>query len=150
MYRTILVCVLCLQLLLSSALAQDTGEYPGVVSVATYRPVTADSVCGASGSEQYCQFTTDAAASLLPNCIEATCNNTCPFSSSSPSPFRLAEVGVSGAGVTPATGREGNGSTALRFENSFIDVPAGVVPALTEFGFSFAAWINREESTSRG
>ena len=150
MYRTTLLCALCLQLLLSSVLAQDTGEYPGVASVATYRPVTADSVCGASGAEQYCQFTSDAEASLLPNCMEATCNNTCPFSSSSPSPFRLAEVGVSGEGVTPAPGRKGNEGTALRFENSFIEVPAVFVPALTEYGFSFAAWINMEEGTSRG
>ena len=150
MYRTTLLCTLCLRLLLSSVLAQDTGEYPSVASVAAYRPVSADSVCGAGGSEQYCQFTSDAAASLLPNCIEATCNNTCPFSSPSPSPFRLAEVGVSGAGVTPAPGREGNGSTALRFESSFIDVPAERVPALTDYGFSFAAWINREEGASRG
>ena len=147
---TLLLCALCLQLLLGLASAQQTGEYPGVASVATYRPVTADSVCGANGPEQYCQYTTDSIASLLPNCIEAICDNTCQFSILSPTPFLPAEVGVRGAGVTPSQGRDGSGNTALRFQGSSIEVAAGLVPLLTDNGFTFAAWINSDEGASRG
>ena len=147
---TLLLAVFALEFLPSPAHSQQTGAYPSVASVATYRPVTADSVCGANGPEPYCQYTTDAEASfgLLPNCIEATCDNTCPHATESPDPFRPSTVGTLGSGVTPAQGREGGENTAFQFESSFIEVAAELVPPLTANGFSFAAWINRDQDTS--
>ena len=146
-----LLLVLALEFLPSPAHSQQTGAYPSVASVATYRPVTADSVCGANGPEQYCQYTNDADAffGLLPTCIEATCDNTCPHATESPDPFRLAAVGTLGSGVTPARGRGGE-NTAFRFESSSIEVAAELVPALTANGFSFATWINSDPNTSGG
>lgn len=144
-----------LLLCLSPAQPLQTGEYPPVASVATYRPAIADSVCGADGPEQYCQFTTNTALSpslgLLPSCLEATCDNTCPHAAASPIPFRPAAEGVRGSGITLAQGREPGGArTALRFENSFVEVPASQVPELGTNGFSFAAWINIEDDSNRG
>ena len=149
-----LLCAVFLHLCLSPAHAQQ-GEYPAVESVAAYRPVVADSVCGADGPEQYCQFTTDNVDSpslgLLPTCIEATCDNTCPHAAASPNPFRPAAEGMRGSGVTSAPGRDPEGtSTALRFENSFIEVPTEQVPQISANGFSFAAWINRDDDSNRG
>ena len=151
----LLLPALFLQLLFSPSHSQQTGAYPSVSSVATYRPVTADSVCGADGPEQYCQYTNDAtpypSLGLLPTCIAATCDNTCPHAATSPDGFDLASAGSLGPGVTPAQGREGGGNMALRFQSSFVEVPASNVPALSELGFTFAAWINRDPSSnSRG
>ena len=158
-HRTTLLLAFLFQLLLimnptHSQLLQ-TGEYPAVASVATYKPVTADSVCGADGPEQYCKYTTSTSVSpslgLLPTCIEATCDNTCPHSTSSPDPFRPAAVGTLGADVTRAQGREGEGDTAFQFESSSIEVAAGLVPTVgATDGFSFAAWINRDSGSSKG
>ena len=145
---------LYLQLLVSPSHSQQTGAYPPVDSVATYRPVTSDSVCGANGPEQYCQYTTDTSTSslgLLPSCILATCDNACPHSTTSPTGFNLATAGTLGAGVTQVQGREGVEGAAFRFQNSFIEVTANRVPELGENGFTFAAWINRDASSnSRG
>lgn len=151
----LLALALYLQLLVSPSHSQQTGAYPPVDSVATYRPVTADSVCGANGPEQYCQYTTDTAASpslgLLPSCIMATCDNTCPHATTSPSGFNLAAAGTLGAGVTQVQGREGVEVTAFRFQSSSIEVAANNVPGLGENGFTFVAWINRDSSSnSRG
>ena len=151
--RHLLVLVL-LQLVSSPSHSQQTGAYPSVTSVATYRPVTADSVCGADGPEQYCQYTSDSAASsslgLLPTCIEATCDNTCPHSTASPEPLRPASAGTLGPGVIRVQGREEGETTAFRFQRSSIEVSASFVPALGENGFTFAAWINRDAASSRG
>ena len=154
-YKLLLATAIFLQSLLSPSHSQQTGAYPSVASVATYRPVTADSVCGSDGPEQYCQYTTDADISpsfgLLPSCIEATCDNTCPHSASSPAGFRPAAAGTLGSGVAAAPGREGGEeNTAFRFQSSSIQVPASSVPLLDENGFTFAAWINRDSDSSRG
>lgn len=155
-YRTrMLLAFVLLHCLPSPAHPQQTGAYPNVASVATYRPVTANSVCGANGPEQYCQFTTDTSVSpslgLLPSCAEATCDNTCPHSATSPEAFRPAAVGTLGSGVTRTPGRAGGEeNTAFLFESSSIEVAADQVPALSENGFSFATWINRSSSSSRG
>lgn len=150
-HRTRMLVVFVLLFLPSPAHPQQTGAYPSVASVATYRPVTANSVCGANGPEQYCQYTTDTAVSpslgLLPSCVEATCDNTCPHSATSPVAFRPAAVGTLGSGVTRVPGRAGE-NTAFLFESSSIEVAADQVPALSENGFSFATWINRRSSNS--
>ena len=153
-YKKLLSAMFLLQFLLSPSHSQQTGAYPSVASVATYRPVTADSVCGSDGPEQYCRYTDDTAVSpslgLLPSCIEATCNNTCSHSDSSPAGFQPAAAGTLGSGVTAALGRESGEQTAFRFQSSSIQVPASAVPLLSENGFSFAAWINRESNGIRG
>ena len=152
-YRLLLV--LLLQLLASPSHSQQTGAYPSVASVATYKPVTADSVCGANGPEQYCKYTSDTAVSpslgLLPSCIEARCDNTCPHSTTSPDPFRPASAGTLRSGVTQVEGRGGD-ATAFQFESSSIEVAANVVPALgaPDDGFTFATWINRNPDSNRG
>ena len=155
MYKTLLGTLFLLHLLLSPSHSQQTGAYPSVASVATYRPVAADSVCGSNGPEQYCRYTTDRVVSptlgLEPSCIEATCDNTCPHSFASPTAFRPAAAGTAGPGVTAAPGREGEEQTAFRFQSSSIEVPADAVPLLSENGFTFAAWINRGSgSIARG
>ena len=151
-YTKLLAAVIFLQFLLSPSHSQQTGAYPSVASVATYRPVTADSLCGSNGPEQYCQYTTDTVVSqslgLLPSCIEATCDNTCPHSDSSPAGFRLAAAGTLGSGVTAALGRESGEQTAFRFQSSSVEVPASALPLLSDNGFTFAAWINRESSSN--
>lgn len=124
------------------------GEYPSPTSVATYRPVTASSVCGANGAENYCRYTTDAAASLAPQCISTVCNNTCPFSSSSPPPIQIATLGTFSAGVTTTNGRPGTATGALRFVNSSINVSETLLPIVDGRGFSFAAWINQDEGNT--
>ena len=124
------------------------GEYPSPTSVATYRPVTASSICGANGAENYCRYTTDATASLAPNCMSTVCNNTCPFSSSSPPPIQIATLGTLGAGVTTTNGRPGTATGALRFVNSSINVSETLLPIVDGRGFSFAAWINQDEENT--
>ena len=154
--KTLLAAALVLHSLVSpSHSQQQTGAYPSVASVATYRPVFADSVCGSDGPEQYCRYTSDAAVSpslgLLPSCIPATCDNTCPHSSSSPIGSPLAEAGTLGSGVTAAQGRRvDEENSAFRFQSSSIEVPAAAVPLLGEQGFTFAAWINRDPDSNRG
>ena len=120
------------------------GEYPSIASVATYRPVTASSVCGANGAEAFCSYTTDAAASLEPNCMGDICNNTCPHSSSSPPPVSISTLGTFGPGVTTAEGRPGSPGGALRFNSSFVAISPSLVPLLGDRGFSFSAWIRQE------
>ena len=137
-----------LQAELGTAQTPVPGEYPPIGIVATFRPVTATSVCGASGPEDYCSYTEDNEASLAPNCILATCDNTCPHSSTSPPPTLLATLGTFGPGVSTAEGRPGSSGTALSFNSSFVAVPAALVPPLGDSGFSFTAWIRQEEGNT--
>lgn len=124
------------------------GEYPPISGVAAFRPVTASSVCGSGGAEGYCGYTIDDSASLAPNCIETVCNNTCPHASSSPPPVSLATLGTFGPGVTTTEGRPGSTADALRFESSFVSIPASAVPLVGDRGFSFAAWIRQDEGNA--
>lgn len=140
----VLLTLLALMVPLRPAGAQVLGEYPDPQSLATYRPVTATSVCGPDGPEDYCAYTSDAAGSLAPNCILQVCDNTCPHASASPLPTQLASLG-SFVGVTTEAGRPGSTGQALRFNSSFVEVDAAFVPALGDDGFSFAAWIRQEE-----
>ena len=120
------------------------GEYPPIRSVASYRPVTSTSVCGVNNAEDFCRYTRDTVASLAPNCMRETCNNTCPFSSTSPSATRIAVLGTRGSGVSTTEGRPDSSTGALQFQNSFISVPGAQVPTVGDHGFSFVAWINQE------
>ena len=121
------------------------GEYPQISSVATYRPVTATSTCGVNGAETYCRFTSDSTASLAPNCISEVCNNTCPHSSSSPTPTPIATLGSLGSGVVATQGRPESSTGALDFTNSSIIVLAARVPLVGNQGLSFSAWINQDQ-----
>jgi hypothetical protein len=122
------------------------GEYPTISALSTLRPVESTSVCGEGGPESYCVYTTDPAASLLPNCMQLECNNTCPFSSASPSLLDLAALsGSFGDGVSATAGRPGSSSQALRFQNSSISIPVASVPAITSNTFSFASWVNQDQ-----
>ena len=123
---------------------QITGSYPAFTSVATFRPVTATSECGGEGIENICEFTTAAAESLDPNCIEAVCDGSCPFGSVSPVAIPLATLGTFGNGVSTVQGRPSSTTNALRFDNSSITVPSSRVSQLTDAGFSFAVWINQD------
>lgn len=143
-----------LLLLLASLVAQEScvwgqtvqGEYPSISALSTFRPVQSSSVCGEGGPESYCVYTTDSAASLLPNCMQLQCNNTCPFSSASPLPLDLAALsGSIGSGISATQGRPGSSSQALRFQNSSISIPAASVPTITGNGFSFTSWINQDQ-----
>lgn len=122
------------------------GEYPSISALSTFRPVESSSVCGEGGPENYCVYTTDSVASLLPNCMQLQCNNTCPFSSVSPIPLDLAAFsGSFGSGISATQGLPGSSSQALRFQNSSISIPAASVPTITGNGFSFASWINQDQ-----
>ena len=127
----------------------EIGEYPSIINVAPYRPVTSNSVCGVNGAEDFCMYTQDSAASLAPNCIAAVCNNTCPHSSTSPAPIRLAALADSfGDGVSTEAGRPGSTGEALRFNSSFVRVAGALVPPISDGGFSFGAWIKQDAGNS--
>ena len=144
---TLVLAVTFMSILGKVCIGQDVpGAYPTIGSLAAFRPVESSSVCGEGGSDDYCLYTPDSVASLLPNCMQVQCNNTCPFSSSSPSPIDLASLSSSfGPGVSATQGRPGSTSSALRFQNSSISIPAASVPAISNNGFSFAAWIKQDE-----
>lgn len=125
------------------------GEYPDISVLSTFRPVQSSSVCGENSPESYCIYTTDSEASLLPNCMQVQCDNTCPFGSTSPVPLDLASLSSSfDLGVSATQGRPGGESSALRFQNSSISVPAASVPPFSSNGFSIAAWINQDEGNN--
>ena len=123
------------------------GEFPQPSTVALYKPVIASSTCGTE-TENYCQYNTNAAASLSPNCISATCNNTCPFSNSSPAPKELSEVGSLGPGVSVVS-ETGPGQTdVLQFIDSFVTIASSSASQISENGFTFAAWIKQDEGNT--
>ncbi len=122
------------------------GENPAISVLSTSRPVESSSVCGESGPEDYCAYTADEVASLSPNCMLLSCNNMCPFSSSSPIPLDLGSLSSSfGSGISATQGRPGSTSSALRFQNSSISIPAASTPIISDNGFSLALWINQDE-----
>lgn len=122
------------------------GEYPGINSLATFRPVESTSICGENGTESYCDYTSNAVASLLPNCARLQCDSSCPFTSASPEPLDLATLfGSFGSGVSATQGRPGSSTSALRFQDSSISISAANVPLISANGFSFAAWFNQDE-----
>lgn len=126
-------------------LNEGQGSYPPFTSVATYRPVMASSECGGGETvENFCEFTTDATASLAPNCMEAVCNGTCPYGSASPAAIPLATLGTFSVGVTTVVGRPSTTTSALRFDNASITVPGSRVALVGDAGFSFSAWINQD------
>lgn len=123
----------------------ESGQYPSITALSAFRPVQSSSVCGQNGAENYCAFTTDSTASLLPNCNELECNSTCPFGSSSPAGLDLATLsGSFGSGVSATQGRPGSSTQALRFQNSSISIAAANLQPLSSNGFSFALWINQD------
>lgn len=125
------------------------GVSPPISALGAFRPAQSTSVCGKNGVEDYCIYTSDAAASLLPNCITAQCNDTCPISSTSPSPFNLVSLaGSFGQGVSATQGRPGSETSAILFQDGSISIATASVPIASANGFSFAAWINQDEGNN--
>lgn len=133
--------------LLEIAFAQR-GEYPGIINLAPFKPVTSTSVCGNEKAESYCQFTSDSTASFAPNCISRVCNNTCSFGRQSPVPVDLISMGTFGAGVTLAPAGPGSQISSVFINNSSVSIPSELI-VLQEAEFSFAAWINMETTSER-
>ena len=123
-----------------------SGEYPTINALSAFRPVQSSSVCGQNGPEDYCTFTSNSQASLLPNCMQLQCDNTCPFGSTSPAGLDLASLaGSFGSGVSATQGRPGTTTAALRFQNSSISIAAANLPPLSSNGFSFTLWVKQDQ-----
>lgn len=119
---------------------------PPIQTVGAFRPVQSNSICGMNGLEDYCIYTTDEAASLSPNCMRDQCDNTCPFSSTPPSPLDLVSLaGSFSGGVTATQGMPGREGSAVSFQGGSISVVTAEVPLISSTnGFSFTAWINQD------
>ena len=121
-----------------------SGEFPQPLAVSLHKPVSTTSTCGVE-PEQFCQYTTDAEDSLSPNCNSETCNNTCPFSSSSPTPVNLTEIGTKGDGVVSSSEFGPGNTVVMDFSNSFISIPSSSAPQVSNNGFTFGAWIKQDQ-----
>ena len=128
--------------LLRSCSCQD-GEFPNPVTASLNKPVTATSTCGTDGAEIYCVYTEVAADSLAPVCMAETCNDTCPFYDTSPSPTELEKLGTLGSGVSQTTGRLGDPNSALSFNDSSINITSISLPQVANDGFTFAVWVKQ-------
>ena len=141
--------LLLLGCLLASCLQNtrvDSQSNPPINALGAFRPAQSTSVCGESGVEEYCIYTSDSAASLFPNCMTAQCDDTCPISSTSPSPFNLVSLAESfSEGVSATQGRPGSETSAVLFQDGSISITTASVPLISDNGFSFAAWINQDE-----
>ena len=144
----LLTAYLLLFILKDIAFAQR-GEFPVITNLAPFKPVTSTSVCGSDQAESYCHFTSDAAASLAPNCISRVCNNTCPFGNSSPLPLDLISRGTFGTGVTIAPPGPGSQNSSVFINGSRISIPSERIVLQLEPEFSFAAWINPQMISER-
>lgn len=141
MYQRQLLIVLVAYLLHSCS--SQNGEFPAPSTASQNKPVTATSTCGIDGPEAYCAYTINAADSLAPICMEETCDDTCPFSDTSPSPVNLENLGTLGSGVSLATDRLGDPNGALSFSNSAINISSSSVPQVADNGFTFAVWVKQ-------
>lgn len=130
------------------SLGQIVGQYPPIFDVSMFRPVVSTSECGIPNVQTYCVYSSNAAASLAPNCNSAVCNGTCPFASSSPTSFNITAAGILGSGVAAVPGRQGSSTTAFSFAASNITVPSNVAPHISSNGFSFTAWILQSDGNT--
>lgn len=127
---------------------RSQGEFPAATPVGLYTSVSTTASCGTQAAEEFCVFTSDAAASLAPNCISSVCNNTCPQSDQSPAPINLESIGQLGPGVTviASTGLPGASQTVIFFNESSISIEPALIPLVAiSGGFSFAAWIKQQD-----
>ena len=125
------------------------GEFPQPSTVALNKPILVSSTCGIESPDTFCDYTSNSAASLAPNCISAVCNDSCPYSDSSPIPTDLSTAGTLGSGVSNVTvNGPGKSSTALQFSNSFVSIPSSNVPQISVDGFTFVAWIKQNAGNS--
>jgi hypothetical protein len=112
------------------------------------KPTFASSSCGTTGAQNFCSYNSDPLASLAPNCITSVCNDTCPYSDTSPIPIDLITAGTLGDGVT--LGSDGgpalSASNVLNFTNSYVSISS--VPRINQNGFSFTAWIKQDPGNS--
>ena len=142
------VVVICFFLLLlhgHTSAQVVTGEFPQPSTVSLLKPVSATSTCGEE-EETFCQYTSDVAASLSPNCMSAICDKMCLYSSSSPSSIDLTGLGTQGGGVTTSLVTGPGDTTVIEFSNSFISIPSSSVPQISANGFTFAVWMKQNNS----
>jgi len=139
---------ICILFVIVNCVLAQRGEFPSTDNLASFKPVTSSSICGATQAESYCLFTTNSVASLLPNCIERICNNTCPFGDQFPSPIDLISLGTFGEGVETALDGPGSQNNAVFINSSSISIPFGDV-VLQDNGFSFGAWVNLQSTRER-
>ena len=145
MSRRCFLSILALVALLPCVLCQ--GEFPVVLNSLQLKPVSSEnggSLCGRTGSETYCAFSSDSTASFLPNCMEATCDNTCPNGDAFPSWLDL----LSSASL-PAQGESRPGSS-----DPSVEFTSGTSASVSESdsfqeGFSYAVWY-RQSARSTG
>ena len=77
-----------------------------------------------------------------------TCNDTCPFYDTSPSPIELEKLGTLGSGVSQTTGRLGDPNSALSFNDSSINITSKSLPQVANDGFTFAVWVKQATGNS--
>ena len=134
-----------LVLLARSGLSQSVGEFPQPVTISLNKPITASSTCGVASAREYCQYAVSLEESIEPNCMSSICNDTCTFSSTSPTPQDLSSLGTYGSGVTLVSGRSNDdSSSALKFVNSYISIPSSNLSQFGSNGFTFASWIKQD------
>lgn len=151
-FKTLLQILFLLTITLNYfAKCQSGGQFPPLVSIALNKPVSASSTCGVHMAEQYCEYNTDPSQSLAPNCISATCNDTCIYSSGSPIPTTLTQYGTQGSGVSirgVIASDPGTDSDVFQFVNSFISIPSSNVSQFGQNGFTFATWIKQDSGNT--
>ena len=123
------------------------AEFPEIVDISSYKPITATSTCGADGAETYCGYDGLIEDSLA-SCSIATCNDSCPFSDTSPTPFNLIKIG-SGVDIINNTGPGFTGEIANFTNDSFIHILATNAPQISnDKGFTFASWIKQSSNAN--
>ena len=139
MSRGILLTFVFLYTFFRCSLSQ--GEFPTVVNSLQSKPIYSEdggSLCGRTGPETYCAFSGDPVASFLPNCIESTCDNSCPHGDTLPrSQDLLASAGLTGEGGS----RPGSTNPSTEF-TSTTSASASPDGSFQE-GFSYSVWFQQ-------
>ena len=122
-------------------------------NILAHKPITATSTCGANGAETYCGYGgSPIEDSLAPSCsIATTCDDSCPFSDTSPTPINLIKIGsgVTGAVITDDDGPGFTGEIANFTNDSSIHVSAADAPQISnDKGFTFASWIKQSSNNN--
>ena len=125
------------------------AEFPETVDdISSYKPITATSTCGADGAETYCGYDGLIEDSLA-SCSIGTCNDSCPFSDTSPTPFNLTTIGSGIDIIYTDTGPGFTGEIANFMNDDFILVPAADAPQISnDKGFTFASWIKQSSNAN--
>lgn len=114
--------------------------------ISANKPVTATSTCGADGPETFCGY-----SNPMEDCSIVTCDDSCPFSNSSPTPVNLVEIGELGSGVVVSDSVAGPGFTGMIADfinDTSVRISAADVPQISNEGFTFASWIKQSSDTN--